>query len=278
MHILDGKALAKKEQMLLKQVVDGLKIKPSLHVILVGNLVPSQIYVDKKQKAAAFVGIDSVIHALEDSITTEALCACVQSLNHDPSVHGILLQLPLPKHIDSRIVIETISPLKDVDGLTSKNLGKLMLGLPDIVPCTPKGCLDLIKLVYPKLEGLHAVIIGRSSLVGKPLSQLLILEDATVTLAHSKTKNLKEITQKADILVAAIGSPQFFSREFIKEGAVVIDVGISRSDDGQVIGDVDFESVKDHVLAISPVPGGVGPMTVTNLLKNTLKCYDFSSQ
>lgn len=243
-------------------------------MILVGDYPPSQMYVKRKEESSKAIGIHSVVHRLSHSTTTESVCALIKSLNEDSSVNAILVQLPLPNHIHQQSVIETISPLKDVDGLTAHNLGRLLQGSPTIVPCTPQGCMQLIKSVTSDLMGLNALVIGRSTLVGKPIGQLLLNENTTVTHAHSYTPNLDELTLNADIIVAAAGVPGLVKH--VKQGSIIIDVGITRQDEG-VMGDVDFEAAKGMAKAITPVPGGVGPMTVANLLLNTLKCFELQN-
>ena len=271
MILLDGFQTAEKIKKHIKSTLEIIQNKPSLHVIIVGDYPPSALYVEKKRQACLSVGINSHIHKLDQYISTQELCQFIQKLNNDSSVDAILLQLPLPSHIDQSYVIDTINPLKDVDGLTSSNAGKLVQGNPYISPCTPQGCMQLINQAHADISGMHAVVLGRSLLVGKPMAHLLLNKEATVTICHSKTTNLKEITKSADILIAAIGKPQFIDVNFIKKGSTIIDVGISYLDD-QIKGDVYFDDVKNHVHAISPVPKGVGPMTVANLLINTLKC------
>jgi methylenetetrahydrofolate dehydrogenase (NADP+)/methenyltetrahydrofolate cyclohydrolase len=274
--LLDGVETAERIKNALKEKLRTLQSKPSLHVIIVGEYPPSLLYVEKKRQACLSVGIDSYVHKLNKNISTQALCEFILTLNNDSSAHAILLQLPLPSHIDPSYALDMINPLKDVDGLTSSNLGKLVQGHPYIIPCTPQGCMQLINQAHEDISGMHAVVLGRSLLVGKPIAHLLLNKQATVTICHSKTTNLKKITQSADILVAAIGKPHFINASFIKKGATIIDVGISYLD-GQIQGDVHFDDVKNNVHAISPVPKGVGPMTVANLLINTLKCAEIDT-
>lgn len=272
MILLDGFQTAEKIKKRLKEKLSSLGKQPSLHVIVVGDYPPSHLYIQKKKQACDEVGIKSVVHHLHDKLKIACeLSHLINELNNDPSVDAILLQLPLPTYMNQQEIIDMIAPSKDVDGLTSNNLGKLVQGNPHITPCTPQGCMQLIKQALPDISGMHAVVLGRSILVGKPIAHLLLNQDATVTLCHSKTKNLKNITQSADILIAAIGKPQYIDTGFIKKGATVIDVGISYLDD-KIQGDVYFDNIKKDVHAISPVPKGVGPMTVANLLINTLKC------
>jgi methylenetetrahydrofolate dehydrogenase (NADP+)/methenyltetrahydrofolate cyclohydrolase len=260
-------------QQTIKLQIQQLKKTPSLHVIVVGDFAPSAIYVQKKVTACHNVGIASTVHALDKNITTQVLVDKITALNQNPQVHGILVQLPLPDHIDRHVVLQHIDPRKDVDGLTVHNLGHLMADTPGIKPCTPQGCLQLIHSVIPNLMGMHAVIVGKSTLVGNPIGQLLLHQQATVTYTHSHTKDLPFFTRQADILVVATGVPHLIGKDHIKPGVVIIDVGISRDEKtGKIIGDVDFDAVSKIAKAITPVPGGVGPMTVVNLLFNTLMC------
>jgi len=245
-------------------------IIPGLAVIIVGNNPASRSYVNSKEKACELIGYYSREYALPEETTEEELKALVQELNQDDQIHGILVQLPLPKHINEEMVINTIIPEKDVDAFHPANVGKIMIGNFDFLPCTPAGIMELIKESEIDLEGKHCVIIGRSNIVGKPMSMLLLHKNATVTICHSKTKNLKEVCKEADVLVVAVGRPQMVDASYIKEGAVVIDVGINRLSDGRLVGDVDFDSAEKVAGAITPVPGGVGPMTIATLMKNTL--------
>jgi len=270
-QIIDGKALAKQWQEKLKTQVERMERVPTLAVILVGNDPASEIYVRHKRQVAERVGITSELFQLSPVMTQEALIAFIQELNANDKVDGILVQLPLPKHINADAVIEAIDPQKDADGLTSVNLGHLFIGQPNLVPCTPMACVELLKSVCPVLQGKNVVIVGRSKLVGKPLSQLLLDENCTVTQAHSKTVNLKKVCREADILIVAVGKPNLITKSFVKKGAVIIDVGINRLRNKKIVGDVDYPKMLGHVSAITPVPGGVGPMTVTMLLKNTVQ-------
>lgn len=245
-------------------------IIPGLAVIIVGNNPASRSYVNSKKKACELIGYYSREYALPEETTEEELKNLVEELNHDDQIHGILVQLPLPKHINEEMVINTIIPEKDVDAFHPANVGKIMIGNFDFLPCTPAGIMELIKESEIDLEGKHCVIIGRSNIVGKPMSMLLLHKNATVTICHSKTKNLKEISKEADVLVVAVGRAEMVDASYVKEGAVVIDVGINRLEDGRLVGDVDFESAKKVAGAITPVPGGVGPMTIATLMKNTL--------
>lgn len=278
MEIIYGSELSQKIKAELKQEIKKLqkegKRLPVLSVILVGDNPASQSYVKSKANACASIGMENRTICMPGSTTQQELLEEVQRQNEDPEVDGILVQLPLPSHLDEVSVIDAISPDKDVDGLHSVNAGKLLTGRDGFVPCTPLGVMEMLTSIgYADLSGLNAVVIGRSNLVGKPLSLLLQKQNATVTMAHSRTAHLKEICQQADILIAAIGKPKKITADYIKEGAVVIDVGINRMEDGKLCGDVDFEAIKVKTKAITPVPKGVGPMTVCMLLKNTLKAY-----
>ncbi len=270
-HIIDGKAIAAALRNTVQQAVEDMPNTPGLAVILVGDDPASHVYVRNKIKACEQVGIISTEKRLPADTTNETIESVINDLNADDAVHGILLQLPLPDHLDSDYLIQLISPQKDVDGLNLRNVGALVAGLDGLVPCTPEGSLILIKSVISDLSGLHAVVIGRSLLFGKPMAQLLLKENCTVTMAHSRTKNLKEICQQADILVAAVGREKMVKADWVKDGACVIDVGINRMENGKLCGDVDFENAKDIAGAITPVPGGVGPMTIACLLANTVK-------
>ena len=276
MKELSGKILSKAIREEIKETIQkefkdkGLKV-PTLAVVLVGSDPASQIYVANKEKACVEVGIESKTIKLDENSTIEDVLKVIDALNQDGSVDGILVQLPLPKGLDSSQVIEAISPDKDVDGLTYINKGKLASNLVDLAPCTPSGIIDILKYNNIEIEGKNAVIIGRSQLVGRPVEILLNNLNATTTLCHSKTKDLKSITKNADILVVAVGKPKYITYDYIKNGATVIDVGINRVD-GQVVGDVDPEGLENLDGFITPVPGGVGPMTITELLKNTIKC------
>ncbi|MFI3172700.1 MAG: bifunctional methylenetetrahydrofolate dehydrogenase/methenyltetrahydrofolate cyclohydrolase FolD [Eubacteriales bacterium] len=269
--IIDGKTIAENLKNDLKSEVNEMKsqgIFPCLAVIKVGNDKASAVYVRNKENACAYIGIESRTYNLEESTTEEALLYLVKELNEDASVNGILVQLPLPKGIDESLVLNAISASKDVDGFHPLNIGKLFIGEKELVSCTPAGIIELLKASDISIEGKECVVIGRSNIVGKPMSLLLLEENATVTIAHSKTKNLKEVAKRADILIVAIGKPEFITNDFVKEGAVVIDVGIHRTELNKLCGDVNFEDVKSHVSAITPVPGGVGPMTIVMLMKN----------
>ena len=269
--ILDGKKTAQTIKDELKEKIIASKLSPGLAVVLVGDSPASIIYVKHKKKACEEVGINSVIYKLKADATQYEVLELVEKLNIDKAVHGILVQLPLPEQINAQKIIASVDPGKDVDGFHPLNVGKLMLGLPGFRSATPLGIIELIKRYNLDLVGEHAVIVGRSNIVGKPLALLLLQEHATVTVCHSKTKNLPGITAQADILVAALGQPQFIKKDMVKKGAVVIDVGINRLDNNKLVGDVDYDQVKNIVEAITPVPGGVGPMTIAALLMNTVK-------
>ena len=273
MKILDGKAVSLKVKESVKVRADELKkfgIEPTLAVVLVGEDKASQTYVRAKEKACNEYGIKSVAHRLSENTTQNELLALINVLNLDDSIHGILVQLPLPRHIDTNVVLAAIDPRKDVDGFHAVNVGKLVSGLDGFVPCTPLGVMEILKEYGIEVAGLNAVVIGRSNIVGKPMANLLLNASATVTVTHSKTKNLKEICKNADLIVAAIGKPFFLKADMVKDGAVVVDVGINRLDDGRLVGDVDFDEVAPKCSYITPVPGGVGPMTIAMLLNNTI--------
>lgn len=272
--IIDGKATAKAVREKIKNDVEAF-IKengktPGLAVVIVGNNPASQVYVRNKHRACGEVGIYSEVHELSENITQEELLSLVDKLNEDANINGILVQLPLPKHLDEEKVLLRISPRKDVDAFHPENVGKIMIGNFSFLPCTPAGVMELLKHYGVSPSGKHCVIIGRSNIVGKPQAMLMLKENATVTICHSRTQNLAEITKQADIVVAAVGKPNFVTADMVKDGAVVIDVGINRLEDGKLCGDVDFSSVEPKASYITPVPGGVGPMTITMLLKNTL--------
>lgn len=273
-HIIDGKALAQKIKNEIQNEVLLIKSKgttPCLAVIIVGNDQASRVYVNNKKKACADVGMESREITCPEDIKEEDLMTIIDNLNNDSNVHGILVQLPLPKHISEEKIINYINPKKDVDCFHPFNVGKLMTGSPIFEPCTPAGIIALIKESGCNISGAECVVVGRSNIVGKPVAMMLLAENGTVTIAHSKSKNLKEICKKADILVVAIGKAKFVNSDYIKNGATVIDVGMDRDEYGKLCGDVDFDSAKEIAGAITPVPGGVGPMTITMLIKNTLK-------
>jgi len=274
--ILDGKKEAALLREEIKKEILEIKTKsnksPGLSVILIGDFAPSQIYVKNKEKYSKEVGIASEIIKYSKEVKESEILEKIEELNNNDNVSGILVQLPLPEHIDKEKIINAIKPSKDIDGFHPINVGNLSVGYKAIVPCTPLGCLLLIKKVEKNLTGKHAVIIGRSNLNGKPMAQLLLKEDCTVSIVHSKTKDLKVECQKADILVVAVGVANLIKGDWVKKDSIIIDVGINKVAD-KIVGDVDFEQVKDKVKAITPVPGGVGPMTIACLLKNTLECF-----
>lgn len=272
--IIDGKATSSKIRQQIKAEAEQFAKEngyaPGLAVIIVGNDPASQVYVRNKKKACSEVGFVSVEYELAEDTSEEELISLIHKLNLDTSIHGILVQLPLPKHINEKRVLLEISPKKDVDAFHPQNVGKIMIGDYDLLPCTPAGVMELISEYGIDVEGKRCVVIGRSNIVGKPMAMLLLHKNGTVTICHSRSANIREICSEADILVASVGIPKFVTRDMVKEGAVVIDVGINRLDDGTLCGDVDFDGVEPIASYITPVPGGVGPMTITMLLKNTL--------
>ncbi|HEP1349122.1 TPA: bifunctional methylenetetrahydrofolate dehydrogenase/methenyltetrahydrofolate cyclohydrolase [Streptococcus pyogenes] len=272
-ELIDGKALAQKMQQELAAKVNNLKQKkgivPGLAVILVGDDPASQVYVRNKERAALTVGFKSETVRLSEFICQEELIAVIERYNADNTIHGILVQLPLPNHINDKKIILAVDPKKDVDGFHPMNTGHLWSGRPLMVPCTPSGIMELLREYNVNLEGKHAVIIGRSNIVGKPMAQLLLDKNATVTLTHSRTRQLEEVCRCADVLIVAIGQGHFITKQYIKEGAIVIDVGMNRDDNGKLIGDVAFDEVAEVAAKITPVPGGVGPMTIAMLLEQT---------
>lgn len=271
---INGKDISQKIRSELEEEVAALiekGVKPGLAVILVGDDPASKTYVKSKQKSCREIGMESLLIELPSDTPEETLLAEITKLNEDDAIHGILVQLPLPSHISEMKVIEKISPEKDVDGFHPINIGRMMTGQDTFLPCTPFGVMEMLKHTGIDPEGKHAVIIGRSNIVGKPMGQLLLRENATVTYCHSRTADMKSLTNQADILVAAVGKPKMITADYIKEGAVVIDVGINRDENGKLCGDVDFDDVKEKAAFITPVPGGVGPMTITMLLYNTVK-------
>ena len=276
MILIDGKKAAAELREELKKEVLQLKSKyntvPGLTVILIGELAPSKIYVKNKEKSAIEVGLKSEVIRYPETVDEKTVLNKIEELNNDESVSGILVQLPLPKHIDKQKVIEKILPSKDVDGFHPMNVGNLSSGYESSVPCTPLGCYLLIKKIEPNLNGKKAVVVGRSNLNGKPMTQLLLKENCTVTITHSKTKDLKSECLKGDIIVAAVGIPELVKGDWVKKDAIVIDVGINKTDKG-IVGDVAFEEVSKNAKALTPVPGGVGPMTIACLLKNTIECF-----
>ena len=281
MILIDGKKAAAELREELKQEVAELKTKynkvPGLTVILIGDMAPSQIYVRNKEKSANEVGLKSEVIRYPEAVEEKTVLDKIEELNKDESISGILVQLPLPKHIDKQKVIETILPGKDVDGFHPMNVGNLSSGYESSVPCTPLGCYLMIKKIEPNLSGKKAVMIGRSNLNGKPMAQLLLKENCTVTITHSKTKDLKAECLEADIIVAAVGIPELVKADWVKKDAIVIDVGINKTENG-IVGDVAFEEVSKVARALTPVPGGVGPMTIACLLKNTIECFKRSQK
>lgn len=275
MQIIDGKKVSAQVKEEVKQETLRLKqeygVTPGLAVVIVGDDPASRVYVNNKKKACELVGFRSEEYALPEKTTQEELLELVNELNEKKDINGILVQLPLPKHLDDKAVIEAINPIKDVDAFHAVNVGKIMLGEYDFLPCTPAGVMEMLHSYDISVSGKNCVVIGRSNIVGKPMAMLLLHENATVTICHSKTVNLSEVCSQADILVAAVGRPKFVTADMVKEGAVVIDVGMDRDENGKLCGDVDFENVKDKCSYITPVPGGVGPMTIATLMKNTIK-------
>lgn len=277
--IIDGKAISAEIKEELKEKVAEYKkqgVEITLAVVKVGNDPASAVYVRNKEKACEYVGITSRTLALPEETTEEELLKVVNDLNEDKAVNGILVQLPLPKHIDESKVLLAIDSNKDVDGFHPVNVGKMVIGEETFLPCTPAGIIEMLKKTDVEISGKECVVIGRSNIVGKPMSMLMLKENATVTIAHSRTKDLKEVTKRADILIAAIGKAKFVTADYVKEGAVIIDVGMDRDENGKLCGDVDFDSVSQVASAITPVPGGVGPMTVTMLLVNCLRSVELN--
>lgn len=274
---ISGKEISKKIKDKLKIDVERIKEAgkriPQLTVVLVGDNQASQTYVRNKERGCQYIGIKSQVIRKDSSISEDELIDIIEQLNHDNNVDGILVQLPLPSHINEDKILNVIDPSKDVDGFHPNNVAKLFLGENSLVPCTPKGMMVLLDAIGYDLKGKEVVVVGRSNIVGKPVALLCLQRNATVTIAHSKTENLKQVCKRADVLIAAIGKAKFFNAEYVKEGAVVLDVGINRDENNKLCGDVDFESVKDIVSYITPVPGGIGPMTITMLLSNTLDAY-----
>lgn len=275
--LISGKEISVKIKDQLKVKVEEIKRAgkriPQLVVILVGEDQASQTYVRNKERGCQYIGIQSQVIRKDSSLKEQELIELIQQLNQDDSVDGILVQLPLPSHIDENKILDIIDPSKDVDGFHPDNVARLFLGQDSLVPCTPKGMMVLLDEINYDLTGKEVVVVGRSNIVGKPVSLLCLQRNATVTIAHSRTKNLKEVCQRADVLIAAIGKAKFFNRDYIKDGAVVLDVGINRDENNKLCGDVDLQDVKDKVSYITPVPGGIGPMTITMLLSNTLDAY-----
>lgn len=276
-QLIDGNALSKQLRSEVAARAQALKaqgVTPGLAVVLVGDSPASQVYVRNKVKACEDSGLYSLLEKYPASLTEAALLARVEALNQDPRIHGILVQLPLPAHIDAQKVIEAISPVKDVDGFHIASAGALMTGMPGFWPCTPYGCMQMLQSIGYDLRGKHAVVIGRSNIVGKPMALMLLQQNATVTICHSATPNLKAMSLQADVIVAAVGKRNVLTADMVKPGAVVLDVGMNRDDAGKLCGDVDFEGVKQVASHITPVPGGVGPMTITMLLVNTLEAAE----
>ncbi len=279
-QIIDGKRISQEIKEELKQEVAVLREAGKeccLAVIQVGDDPASSVYVRNKKRACEYIGVRSLSYELPESTTEEELLALIGKLNEDQTVHGILCQLPLPKHIDEEKVLNTISPKKDVDGFHPQNVGALVVGQKGFISCTPAGIIELLKRSNIEIAGKHCVVIGRSNIVGKPMALLMLRENATVTVCHSKTTNLKEICKEADILIVAIGKPQFVTADYVKDGAVVIDVGIHRDAENKLCGDVAYDEVKDHTSAITPVPGGVGPMTIAMLMHNCVEAMKIYS-
>lgn len=275
--IIDGKKISEEMRLSIAEAVKNRKEgtrAPGLAVIIVGNNPASRIYVNNKKKACEICGFYSVEYALDENADENELLELIEKLNRDENIDGILCQLPLPSHIDENKVIDAIAPEKDVDGFSPVNTGNLLSGKPCFAPCTPAGVVEMLKTEGIEIAGKHCVIVGRSNIVGKPAALLMLQENATVTVCHSKTKLLAEEVRRADIVIAAIGKANFITADMIKEGAVVVDVGINRLESGKVTGDVDFEAVSEKASYITPVPGGVGPMTITMLMKNTLESYN----
>ncbi|WP_137918575.1 bifunctional methylenetetrahydrofolate dehydrogenase/methenyltetrahydrofolate cyclohydrolase FolD [Hydrogenophaga sp. 2FB] len=273
-QLIDGNALSRQLRADVSARVTALKAKgitPGLAVVLVGDNPASQVYVRNKVKACEDTGMHSVLERWPATLSEAELLARVDALNHDKTIHGILVQLPLPAHIDAQKVIEAISPAKDVDGFHIASAGALMTGMPGFWPCTPYGCMKMLESIGYELKGKHAVVIGRSNIVGKPMALMLLQQNATVTICHSATKDLKALTLQADVIVAAVGKRNVLTVDMVKPGAVVLDVGMNRNDEGKLCGDVDFDGVKEIAGWITPVPGGVGPMTITMLMVNTLE-------
>lgn len=278
--IIDGKHISQEIKDELKQEVAALKTSGrecALAVIQVGNDPASSVYVRNKKKACEYIGIRSLSYELDENTSEDELLALIDKLNADSSVHGILCQLPLPKHMDEDKVIKRISPEKDVDGFHPQNVGALVIGQQGFVSCTPAGIIQLLKRSNIQMEGKHCVVIGRSNIVGKPMALLMLRENATVTICHSRTRNLKELCKEADILIVAIGKPQFITADYVKEGAVVIDVGIHRDENNKLCGDVKYDEVEPVASAITPVPGGVGPMTIAMLMHNCVEAMKMYS-
>jgi methylenetetrahydrofolate dehydrogenase (NADP+)/methenyltetrahydrofolate cyclohydrolase len=277
--IIDGKKIAQKVLTNLQEQIAKLDTKPTIAVVIVGEDPSSKIYVNMKNKKALEIGMNSIVVEMPENTQEKELIAKIDELNSNPQINAILVQIPLPKHLNPYKIIERINPIKDVDGLHPENVGKLSMGLiPFASSCTPKGVIRLLDEYKIDPQGKHAVIIGRSNLVGKPLAAMLLAKNATVTSAHSKTSNLEKVAQSADILISAVGSPKLVKGDWVKKGAVVIDIGTTKLPDGKLVGDIDFEEAKDKASFITPVPGGVGPMTIAMLLDNTLHLYNLQKE
>lgn len=274
---ISGKDISLKIKDEIKEEIEKIKEQyprvPQLAVILVGDNQASQTYVRNKERGCHYVGMDSLVMRHDENFTEKELLEEIEQLNQDENVDGILVQLPLPKHIDENRVLKAIAPAKDVDGFHPENVAQLFLGQHSLVPCTPKGMMVLLDEIGYDLTGKEVVVVGRSNIVGKPVALLCLQRNATVTIAHRKTENLKEVCQRADVLIAAVGKAKMITKDYVKDGAVILDVGINRDENNKLCGDVDYEDVKDKAYAITPVPGGIGPMTITMLLKNTLEAF-----
>lgn len=277
-NIIDGKAISASVKEQVRAEIERDKLSVGLAVVIVGGDPASRVYVNNKKKACEFCGIKSYEYALPAETTEQELLDLVDTLNADKNVNGILVQLPLPKHLDEKKVIERISPIKDVDAFHESNVGKIMIGNYAFLPCTPAGCMELIHSTGVNATGKDCVVIGRSNIVGKPMAMLLLHENGTVTICHSKTRNLAEVCSRADILIAAVGRPNFVTADMVKPGAVVIDVGINRLDTGKLCGDVKFDEVSEKASWITPVPGGVGPMTIAMLMRNTVTAWRIQNE
>jgi len=277
-QIIDGKAMAAAVKTALKEKIDKLGIKPGLAVILVGEDSASKVYVGGKEKDSLEVGFYSELYRLPENTQQEEILKLIKELNGRKEINGILVQLPLPDHLDEELITNSIDPMKDVDGFTYNSAGRLFTGSKGLVACTPKGCIEMIKSTGIEIKGKNAVVIGRSNIVGKPMAILLLAEHATVTICHSRTKDLPAIARQADILVAAIGKAKFVKADMVKDGAIVIDVGMNRDENGKLCGDVDFEAVKAKASFITPVPGGVGLMTRAMLMSNTVEAYELQNK
>lgn len=276
MQVLSGKEVQKYHIEKLQQEIQNYTIKPSLHVILVGDDPASQTYVRAKERMCSKLGIFSKVHRFNSNVTQKEILASIEILNNDTYVHGLLVQLPLPSHIDEKEILRAIDPRKDVDGFHLMHVGNLWNGTPDVVPCTPKGILNMLKYYNISCESKHVVVVGRSNIVGKPIAALLLRENATVTIVHQKTRNVEAILKNADIIISAAGKPQFITSDMVRHNAVCIDVGINRLDSGMLVGDFDFDDIiSTHKnISISPVPGGVGPMTIAMLMENVVELYN----